>query len=123
MNPRKSFRPGQVYTPFDLNPRSQATYVPPPSLSDFTQGQMRVRDFLKYSHPTNLPYIVRFLSETGRMLPMRVTNFEMQAQACLKKVRKRAIDLGLLSSIGRPVEIIGEDHPYRMEAIKKRNFD
>ena len=79
VNPNKRFKPGQVYTVEDLDHTSESTYVAPPSLSDFARERVSLQDVIKVAHCTNLPFLVRYLSEAGRMLPMRVSRFDQEA--------------------------------------------
>eukprot|EP01025_Chloroclados_australasicus_P017176 TRINITY_DN18744_c0_g1_i1.p1 TRINITY_DN18744_c0_g1~~TRINITY_DN18744_c0_g1_i1.p1 ORF type:complete len:324 (+),score=46.31 TRINITY_DN18744_c0_g1_i1:134-1105(+) len=109
LHPKKIFQPGDTYTPEDLNPfesardlrkerQDEQKFLKKPPKPKFTE-----EDVKKHSSFTNVPFLVNFMSETGKIVPMRVSKLKKKYHRQVERNIKTARQMALMPPEGKPV--------------------
>eukprot|EP01026_Neomeris_dumetosa_P038386 TRINITY_DN3128_c0_g2_i6.p1 TRINITY_DN3128_c0_g2~~TRINITY_DN3128_c0_g2_i6.p1 ORF type:complete len:334 (-),score=40.74 TRINITY_DN3128_c0_g2_i6:1307-2308(-) len=108
IHPTTIFQPGDTYAPEDLNPfesseeirrqqQQQQSFLRKPKQPKYTDVDVRQKgDF------TNIPFLVNFMSQTGKILPQRISRLGKRCQRRISKYIKTARMMALMPPEGRP---------------------
>eukprot|EP01024_Parvocaulis_polyphysoides_P015839 TRINITY_DN1699_c0_g1_i2.p1 TRINITY_DN1699_c0_g1~~TRINITY_DN1699_c0_g1_i2.p1 ORF type:complete len:326 (-),score=51.51 TRINITY_DN1699_c0_g1_i2:839-1777(-) len=108
IHPEKIFQPGDTYTPEDLNPfesvrdqrkreEEEQKFLRKPRKPLFTD-----KDVKQKSSFTNVPFLVNFMTETGKIVPQRISRLSKKYHRQVSKNIKVSRQMALMPPEGRP---------------------
>jgi len=114
----RNWRPGDVYSPYDLGPREGRKWSKIGNKPSRDVFEMIGEDPMKFYK--NMPLMSQFVTSTGRIQHSKITGLKPKNQRKMAKAVRRAIGCGLIPSVHKHPEVIARD--LDIDKFRDRDF-